>query len=117
MTTATLCYSCKSVGRDIVYTDLVDRGYCQECAVPIASPQQAMSFLMATIPYQVGDRVHAKLAGQVLDGTGVIDDISIELRHGGTPVYPAFHVVLDEKAYPDAPDSCWYTEVCLTKAQ
>lgn len=111
---AKMCYLCKSPKED-VYTDVNDLHYCQQCmgSFPTPSVVRAMNFLMATVPYADGDRVECRTGGEIFDGIGTVDGISFDLKDGGTPVYPAFHVVLDEKAYEDAPDECWYTEVCL----
>jgi hypothetical protein len=51
----------------------------------------------------------------LFDGVGVVDEISTDLAHFGTPVFPSFHVLIDQPAYPEAPASLWYTEVCLKK--
>lgn len=111
---AKMCYLCKSL-KETVHTDSNDLHYCQECmgSFPTPSVVRAMNFLMLTIPYAAGDRVECRTGGEIFDGIGTVDGVSFDLKDGGTPVYPAFHVVLDEKAYPDAPDECWYTEVCL----
>jgi len=115
---AKMCYSCKAL-KEIVYTDSNEVDYCRECvgAIPTPSVVRAMDFLMATIPYAAGDRVECRTGGEIFDGIGVVDGVSFDLKDGGTPVYPAFHVVLDDKAYPEAPDECWYTEVCLRPAE
>lgn len=108
-----LCQICKEL-KEIAYTDSAGMQYCDQCSIgPTSSVARAMDFLNATIPYRVGDKVRASTGGQIFDGIGYIDDISFELKNGGSPVYPAFHVVLDEKAYPEAPDECFYTEPCL----
>ena len=111
-----LCEICRHL-RPVVWTDSVGRSYCGECLAeadePTVSPRQA--FLDATIPFQVGDRVECRTAGALYDGIGTIDQVSKELENYGTPVYPSFHVVIDEKAYPEAPDELWYMEQQLTK--
>lgn len=113
-----LCYSCKEL-REAVYVDPIDRCYCADCvvnvAVPIGSAVRAMQFLALTIPFQVGDRVEARTAGEFLDGVGTVVEIDMDLTHGGTPVYPMFRVVIDEKADEHSPDEGWYTECCLTR--
>lgn len=73
--------------------------------------------LLAAMPFDFGDRVEARTAGTVLDGTGMIDSIDITFQHGGTPVYPMFHVRIEDKAYDEAPDDGWYTEVCLRRVE
>jgi len=109
-----LCYSCKAL-TEIVHTNSNDLHYCRDCVsnVPTPSVVRAINFLMLTIPFKSGDRVECRTGGEIFDGVGTVDDMSFDLKNGGTLVYPAFHVVLDDKAYPDAPDECWYTEVCL----
>jgi hypothetical protein len=74
-----------------------------------------VDFIEATCPFAVGDRVECRTAGVLFDGVGTIDEISTELKNFGTPVYPSFHVVLEEKAYPEAPDELWYQEPQLKK--
>lgn len=110
-----VCQGCRQ-GRDIVYTD-GGLGYCADCAttLPIPSVARAMGFLAATIPFRVGDRVECRLAGQILEGVGTVEDISFDIEHGGTPVCPSFLVKIEQKAYPEAPDEEWATEICLTK--
>jgi hypothetical protein len=113
-----VCWFCKEI-KEIVHTDEVDRGFCENCVAFLPTPAavRAMDFLIRTIPFRVGDRVEAWLVGEVFDGTGPIDDISIEIEHGGTPVRPAFHVVLQDKARENAPEAGWYTEGCLVRAE
>jgi len=111
------CWGCRT-HKEIYYTeDETGRQFCQPCfaAMPPSSDDMRMMFLLLTIPFKVGDRVEARTAGTLFDGVGVVEDVSISLEHGGTPVYPTFHVKLDDKAYDDAPDDAWYTEVCLQK--
>lgn len=113
-----LCYGCKQL-RDIAYVDPTDRGYCAECipSLNLGSVVRAMQFLSLTIPYKVGDRVRAHTAGEIYDGVGTVAEISFDLKHGGTPVYPMFRVVIDEPADEHAPDQGWYTETCLAAAE
>jgi hypothetical protein len=73
-----------------------------------------LEFLVDTVPFEIGDTVECRTAGVIFDGIGVIDDISMEPQHFGTPVYPSFHVKLTEKAYPEAPDELWYMEMQLS---
>lgn len=70
-----------------------------------------------TIPFRVGDRVECRIGGIVYDGIGVIEEISTDLKDGGTWVHPAFLVRFEEKAYDSVPDTQFYTEVCLTKVE
>ena len=109
-----VCYSCKHL-RDIVHTDELDRGYCSLCYVP-RDLLYAINFMMLTIPFHIGDRVECRTGGQLYDGIGMVEDISTDLANGGTWVHPAFLVRFDEKAYDTVPDTLWYTESCLKRA-
>lgn len=118
MTTMTrgLCEICKNL-KDTAYTDPVGREYCTDCfsSLPIPTASRIVEYLMLTIPFKIGDRVECRTAGALYDGIGVIDEISIEPEKFGTPVFPSFHVIIDEKAYPECPDSIWYMETQLKK--
>ncbi len=112
-----LCWNCKNYV-EIVYTEAgTRRAFCKSCALqlPPTSEELALLFLEVTCPFKVGDRVEARTAGQVFDGIGVVTEISTDLRHGGTRVYPAFHVKLETKEHDRAPDEAFYTEICLKK--
>ncbi len=111
-----VCFSCKA-SPEIVYTDSEGLGYCAKCVAdtPAPSEARALAFLMLTVPYRVGDEVKCYLGGQLYEGTGHVEDISFDLQDGGTPIYPAFKVVLDEKSYENAPDVGFYTEPCLRR--
>jgi hypothetical protein len=111
-----LCESCREL-KPVAWTDSLDREYCAECLpdLEVGAPSRIMEYLEATVPFQVGDRVECRTGGALYDGVGRVDDVSTELEKFGTPVYPSFHVVLEDKAYPDAPDELWYTEACLKK--
>jgi hypothetical protein len=112
MTQATgLCEGCHEL-KSIAYTDPVGREYCPTC-LPNPTPFRLLAFLLATIPFQIGDRVECRTAGVLYDGIGVIDDISVEPHNFGTPVYPSFHVRIEEPAYPEAPKELWYMEAQL----
>jgi hypothetical protein len=106
-----LCESCKEL-RPVAYTDPVGREYCTGCfaELPVPTVERVVSYLMLTIPFQIGDRVEARTAGVLLDGVGTIKDISIDPENFGTPAYPSFLVEIEEKAYPTAPESRWYME-------
>jgi len=122
-----ICYGCRAY-KEIVYTEQgTERVFCKECALqlPPASEDLARLFLSLTVPFKVGDKV---LARQVIacegggaepqfrtEGVGVVTDVSVDPRHGGTPVYPTFHVRIEEKEHDEAPDDGWYTEICLKK--
>lgn len=111
-----VCQGCKQ-GREIVTSEVGGLEYCVDCAasLPMPTVARAMGYLTATIPFRVGDRVECRLAGEILEGVGTVQEVSFDLENGGTPVYPAFRVVLDEKAYKEAPDEEWATEICLRK--
>lgn len=112
-----LCFSCKEI-RGIVYVDAINRGYCAECIVDnkvvISSVARAMGFLSSTIPFKVGDRVEARMAGELYDGIGTVTEVCFDLKHGGTPVIPTFKVLIDEPADDDVPEFGWYCENGLT---
>ena len=67
--------------------------------------------------YHPGDIVEARTAALIYDGIGMVEEMSMELKNGGTPVYPSFRVRITEKAHDEAPDEAWYTEVCLRKVE
>lgn len=124
-----ICSSCRAP-KEIVYTDKLDRAFCADCFGE--DPRwAALDFLMATIPYKVGDRVECRtaadfkpdLAGRevptaaVYDGIGHVVEISFSPEVGATLVVPMFRVAIDEKAYPECPDEVWYSEACLEPAK
>jgi len=117
-----LCYGCKQF-QEIAYTEGgTDHQFCEPCSMvqPLTSDEWALMLLVAPDspwgpPFRPGDKVEARTAGQIYDGVGEVAQMSMSLEHGGTPVYPSFRVVLNEKAHDQAPDEAWYTEVCLTK--
>jgi hypothetical protein len=108
-----VCYSCKRL-KGIVHTDELDRGYCDKCFVP-RDLIYAMNFMALTVPFKVGDRVECRTGGQLYDGIGVVEEVSTDLKNGGTWVHPSFLVRFEEKAYETVPETLWYTESCLTK--
>jgi hypothetical protein len=112
---AECCYLCKAF-KEIVYVDELDQSYCMDCFVttPIPGDVWGRIFLLMTVPFQVGDKVKCSLYDRY-EGIGHVDAVHFDLKHGGTPVYPTFHVVMDEKAFDEVPDDSLYTEVCLEK--
>lgn len=112
-----LCASCKQMREPAATFDDLD--YCEEClASNPQSPQPellGLAYLLATIPFDVGDKVECRTAGELYDGIGTVKEIDIDFKMGGTPVYPAFRVDLEEKSQESLPDTLWYTEMCLKK--
>jgi len=113
-----LCTNCKSF-QDIVYQDEAERPYCVDCLglLPEAQMMALMSFLYATVPFSEGDKVSVKAVGEIFEGTGHVTEISFSPEQLASPVVPMFHVVFDDKAYPEVPDSSWYPEQCLVGAE
>lgn len=112
-----VCWNCR-LYQEIAYTESgTGRTFCKPCALqlPPTSEELALLFIEATCPFRVGDRVEARTAGEVYDGVGEVEEISTDLRHGGTRVYPAFRVKLETREHELAPEEAWYTEVCLKK--
>lgn len=109
-----LCEFCREL-KEVAHTDEVGREFCATCLDELTqvSGPTILDYLMVTIPFEVGDRVRCYTAGALFDGIGVIDEISMNPVKFGTPVYPSFLVHITEKAYPEAPDSLYYTEACL----
>lgn len=109
-----LCASCKQMREPAATQDGLD--YCQECvdSFPQEKPEvEGLLYLLASIPFQVGDKVECRTAGTLYDGIGTVEEIDIDFKMGGTPVFPAFRVKLEDKAQEDLPDDLWYTEACL----
>lgn len=122
-----ICHGCKAY-REIVYReDGTDRPFCRDCALqlPPSSEELAQLFLNLTVPFKIGQKVIAKQVvacdGEAIDfrteGTGEVLEVSTDLRHGGTPVYPTFRVRIDDKRHDEAPDEAWYTEICLERVK
>ncbi|OBF90794.1 hypothetical protein A5790_16395 [Mycobacterium sp. 852002-51152_SCH6134967] len=111
-----LCFSCKKL-RKIFYVDPIERGYCAECVItlPLGSVARAMQFLELTVPFTVGDRVHAYSGGECYDGIGYVAKVGFDMEHG-TPFEPTFHVVVDEPADELAPAHANYLPVHLRTA-
>lgn len=119
-----LCFGCKKF-TEIVWTEGgTDRPYCQTCVdeMPPTVDEVNMVLLLAPWspigpPFKPGDVVECRTAAIIFDGVGVVQEMSISLRDGGTPIYPSFRVALTEKAHDKAPDEAWYTEVCLKRVE
>ena len=120
--TAELCYGCKRFKDTAYFQPGTGHRFCSSCELlqPLTVEDWAVFALTSpTSPlgprFAPGDVVAARTAAIVYDGVGVIEEMSTDLKNGGTPVYPTFLVRLTEKAHELAPDADWYTEVCLTK--
>lgn len=112
-----LCETCQEL-KPVYWTDAVEREYCEECVTAMQTAAQmspTQIFMLATIPFKVGDRVKCHTGGTLYTGIGVIDEVSTDIKDFGTPFYPSFHVVFEEKAYPTVPDAIWYMEQQLQK--
>lgn len=113
--TPTICLCGK--GREASYFDEVTRrGYCSVCASSEITSSLAvhMEFISDLVPIELGERVECRTMGEFYDGTGVVVEISTELRFGGTPVNPAYLVEMDVKD-EDEKSRLWFTPICLTR--
>lgn len=114
------CSECKSFRNDIVRTEEgTGRTFCVDCVarMPLPPEVRATQFLLATIPFKPGDRVECRTGNLLYDGIGTVQRISMNLLDGGTPACPTFLVKIEEKAYPEAPDEEWFTEICLKRVE
>lgn len=113
---AVLCWGCKAVA-PIVYTDELDRGFCEACYVAQPVPREALlaAWVAANPPFDVGDKVECRTGAQVYDGIGVVAEVSTDPKDLATPIVPMFRVVIEEKSYPEVPDEVWYSGICLSK--
>lgn len=122
--TKSLCYGCKTFQEVAYIQPGTDREFCRSCRWDQPLTQEDLGLFLLTYPgspfappFRPGDVVEARVAGILYDGTGVVEDMSMSLEHGGTPVYPTFKVRFTEKATDhDVPDEYWYPENCLRKA-
>lgn len=119
-----LCYGCKRFVEIAWAESGTDRPFCRRCvdAMPPTIDDVNMILLLAPWspigpPFRAGDRVEARTGAMIFDGVGTVQEMSISLEHGGTPIYPTFRVTITEKAHDQAPDEAWYTEVCLRKVE
>lgn len=110
-----VCRGCKFLA-EIVYTNDLGLGYCARCARDFAPPPEvsALDFLISNPPFHPGDRVECRTGGEIYDGVGIVAEMSFDFEHGGTLIYPAFRVTIDEPANEHSPAEGWYTEICLT---
>lgn len=111
------CWGCKHI-KELVHTDPLSRRFCNDCLeVTRMSPNQVLSvaFLAATVPFEIGDHVECRTAGERYEGTGKIVKVSMDLKDGGTPVIPMFHVVYDRDHSAHDRDDGWFSEYDLVK--
>lgn len=112
-----ICWGCHQI-KEIAHTDVLARRFCAEClAIDTDAAQRAAAreFLAVTVPFATGDVVECRTAGERYDGTGTITTVSMDLKDGGTPVYPIFHVAFNVDQHRDATEG-WYCEQDLTTA-
>lgn len=117
-----LCYNCKRV-QDVAATHPASgRPYCAACAQDLPWSLDDLAMFLLTVsdspvgpPFRAGDVVECRAAGVLYEGVGVVQEMDMNLEHGGTPLYPMFRVTLTDKASDSAPDEAWYAEVSLTK--
>lgn len=116
--TGAVCQGCKQLA-EIVHTDSLGLGYCAQCATVIPPPPPieilGLQFLLDNPPFDPGDRVECRTGGEIYDGVGVVQEMSYDFEHGGTLIFPAFRVAIEEPANEHSPEEAWYTEVCLKK--
>lgn len=117
-----LCGVCKGFKEIVWHEDGTNRPYCQECLNQLPLSGDEWAFILLTSPwspygppFKPGDVVECRTAGEIYDGVGTVEEISMDLKNGGTPVYPTWRVVLTTKAREDALDEQWYTENCLNR--
>lgn len=112
-----VCHGCKQLA-ELVYTDELDRQYCATCTggLSITSEELGLQYLLASVPYKEGDRVQCRTAGKIYDGIGTVQKVSFDVEDGGgTPIFPAFLVKIDEPADENSPTEGYYHEICLTR--
>lgn len=101
-------------GDPSVFRDKVTlRDYCLECSLdPKKSSQNVyFQFLDITLPFVVGDTVDCFQAGDKdrYVGNGIIQEISTDLKEGGTPAFPVYRVKFDKGR------DRWFTAICLRR--
>lgn len=112
----TVCRGCKTLA-EIAYVDSLGIEYCATCAKDVEPPGDvlALQYLIANPPFRSGDRVECRTGAEIYEGVGTVEQTSFDIEHGGTVVYPAFLVTIDEPANEHSPAQGWFTEVCLRK--
>jgi len=98
-------------GREVAYTDsITKRGYCSTCAAsPVTSSLDVASQYVESSPPEIGDVVECRTVGTIWEGFGEVIAISTKLEHGGTPVAPAYLVLMEDSRL------LWFTPVCLKR--
>jgi hypothetical protein len=76
-----------------------------------------LQYLMTTVPFKEGDRVQCRTGGVIFDGVGTVQEVSFDLEHGGTLIFPMFRVSIDEPADELSPAEGWYSEICLARVK
>jgi hypothetical protein len=112
----TMCWGCHK-HKDTVHTDVLGRRFCKECSsISKIGTNEILdrAFLLVSVPFAKGDRVDCRLAGTRYEGRGTITTVSMDIKDGGTPVNPIFHVALDGGARDGKHDG-WFCEHDLTK--
>ena len=115
-----LCHGCKRFA-EVAWTEGgTGRPFCRGCVDSMPPTRDQLDALLLLAPwspigppFRPGDVVECRTGAILFDGVGTVREMSTSLEHGATPIYPTFRVALTEKAYDDAPDEAWYTEVCL----
>lgn len=117
-----LCGGCKTFQEIVWHEDGTQRPICEACLAKIPLSSDEWAFILLTSPwspvgppFKAGDVVECRVAGQIYDGVGTVQEMDMNLDHGGTPIYPTWRVVLTTKAHDGVPDERWYTENCLTR--
>lgn len=113
-----VCRGCKRLA-EVAYTNDLGLNYCPRCAPDVAPRPElsALDFLLANPPFHPGDRVECRTGGEIYDGVGTVAEMSYDFEHGGTVVYPAFRVTIDEPVNEHSPVEGWYTEICLKRVK
>ena len=114
-----VCRGCKQLA-EIVHTSNLGLDYCAQCTADLPKPPEiaGLEFLLASVPFVKGDKVECRVAGEMYDGIGTVQDVSFEVeRGGGTLIFPAFLVKIEEPANEDSPSEGWYFEPGLTRVK
>lgn len=98
--------------KDSLKDPLTLRHYCKTCASGYKTSSRGafLTLMDDLLPLGVGCHVECRAAGVTHEGSGIIVEVSEDLKDGGTPVHPAYLVNMDGTT-----DLQWYTSVCLTR--